>query len=725
MEQMAKNGFGKAAWAGRVGVIFVALAAILTVTLPEGPAQAATLTVNTTSDAVDANLGNGLCATAAGTCTLRAAVQEANATAEVNDVIEVPAGIYTLTIAGSGGAEAGDLDVLDSIFVHGAGSGATVIDGNGASRVFEIGQSGTALDPIVNMDNLTIRNGTESFGYGGGVMVAEPASLGLHNAVVRDNESQQFGAGIHNRGWLQLTRSTVRDNSISTGLTGGGQTSTGGGIFNWQTGFVTISDSTISGNIANRGGGINNQGGRVEISNSTISGNRVYGAGGGIRNVDNFSFNGTISINASTITNNEANRPGSTEPDDYGQDPNFGGRAGGGIYNGNGGYVFMGNTILAGNTNNRSRFSPASQPYAPDCFSITAPAEFTSERNNLVGVLNQYCNLNDPIWDNLPFDLVGTPETPLDPRLAPLGDNGGPAQTHALLSGSPAIDAGPTATGGDFFFDCPPTDQRGGLRPQDGDTDGTAACDIGSYEYGDDVFAPEVRPPVQNFVLNSTLGTSTVPVRVTWSATDNPGGSGVARYELQRREPSSGSDFVDVQLPSPTATSITQPLQPNFLWYYYRVRAQDLSGNWSEWSYGQPFTLDPRQENGTGVGYPSGSWATQSISGAYGGAVRYSSANGARASLAFTGRNVAWVAPKGPNRGRAEVWLDGTRVATVDLYSRTAQARRVVFARAVDPSRSHTLEVRVLGTKNASSTGRRVDIDAFVVLRYPNATTGG
>src|ERR671916_1848883 len=101
MEQMAKNGFGKAAWAGRVGVIFVALAAILTVTLPEGPAQAATLTVNTTSDAVDANLGNGLCATAAGTCTLRAAVQEANATAEVNDVIEVPAGIYTLTIAGS------------------------------------------------------------------------------------------------------------------------------------------------------------------------------------------------------------------------------------------------------------------------------------------------------------------------------------------------------------------------------------------------------------------------------------------------------------------------------------------------------------------------------------------------------------------------------------------------------------------------------------------------
>jgi hypothetical protein len=69
-------------------------------------------------------------------------------------------------------------------------------------------------------------------------------------------------------------------------------------------------------------------------------------------------------------------------------------------------------------------------------------------------------------------NLVGnvSPHTsPIDPRLGPLTDNGGPTQTHALLAGSPALDAG----GPDF---CPGTDQRGVTRPQG------PACDMGSYE---------------------------------------------------------------------------------------------------------------------------------------------------------------------------------------------------------------------------------------------------
>ena len=63
------------------------------------------------------------------------------------------------------------------------------------------------------------------------------------------------------------------------------------------------------------------------------------------------------------------------------------------------------------------------------------------------------------------------------------------------------------------------------------------------------------------------------------------------------------------------------------------------------------------------------------------------------------------------------MWLDGAKVATVDLYSRTVQSRRVVFAsNGLDPLGAHVLEVRVLGTKNGSSRGTRVDVDAFVVL---------
>ena len=64
----------------------------------------------------------------------------------------------------------------------------------------------------------------------------------------------------------------------------------------------------------------------------------------------------------------------------------------------------------------------------------------------------------------------------IDPLLSPLRDNGGALPTHALLPGSPAIDAGDNAG-------CPAADQRGVARPKDGDADGTATCDIGAYEY--------------------------------------------------------------------------------------------------------------------------------------------------------------------------------------------------------------------------------------------------
>jgi hypothetical protein len=71
-----------------------------------------------------------------------------------------------------------------------------------------------------------------------------------------------------------------------------------------------------------------------------------------------------------------------------------------------------------------------------------------------------------------PGDLVVA-----DARLYPLGNFGGPTKTHYLMTGSPAIDAGSA--------NCPPPqiDQRGEVRPFDGDDDGTANCDIGAVEY--------------------------------------------------------------------------------------------------------------------------------------------------------------------------------------------------------------------------------------------------
>src|SRR3989475_8330214 len=124
--------------------------------LAVAPAAAATFTVNDPADAVDAAPGDGRCATAGGTCTLRAAIQEANAHTGA-DTIMVPAGTYLLTIPGRGEdmAATGDLDIRDDVTITGAGADRTIVDGNGIDRVFEIVNSAA----VVAMSSLTIRNG--------------------------------------------------------------------------------------------------------------------------------------------------------------------------------------------------------------------------------------------------------------------------------------------------------------------------------------------------------------------------------------------------------------------------------------------------------------------------------------------------------------------------------------------------------------------------------------
>jgi uncharacterized delta-60 repeat protein len=239
---------------------------------------------------------------------------------------------------------------------------------------------------------------------------------------------------------------------------------------------------------------------------------------------------------------------------------------------------------------------------------------------------------------------------------------------------------------------------------------------VARYFGGNDTTPPNVEPPVQNFISGSTLKNTTtpnnVPIRVSWSATDSEGL--ISDYDLQRSM--DGGAYQYVNLPSATATTVTHFLSPTHN-YCYRVMATDDNGNVSDWSYGPAFTVDAHQESSTAIAY-SGTWKAKSITSAYGGAVKYAKAAGATATLTFTGRNVAWVAPKRKTGGQAEVYLDGVKVQTADLYSSNARARKVVFsANGLDPTVTHTLEVKVLGTKRAASSSTRVDVDAFVVLR--------
>src|SRR5262245_57324024 len=103
-----------------------------------------TFAVHSTTDAVDANPGNGVCATAAGACTLRAVIQVSNAPAGL-DTITIPAGTYILTLTGPDEdlAGTGDLDITDAVTITGAGASAVIIDGNNSDRVFFIYPNGT------------------------------------------------------------------------------------------------------------------------------------------------------------------------------------------------------------------------------------------------------------------------------------------------------------------------------------------------------------------------------------------------------------------------------------------------------------------------------------------------------------------------------------------------------------------------------------------------------
>ncbi len=235
---------------------------------------------------------------------------------------------------------------------------------------------------------------------------------------------------------------------------------------------------------------------------------------------------------------------------------------------------------------------------------------------------------------------------------------------------------------------------------------------VGSDTIVLDTVAPVASPPVQRFVVPSQLGTTLIPVRLNWSATDTT--AGIARYQLQQS--TNGGTYADVALPSATTSSLTRSLTPTYT-YRFRVRAQDRAGNWSAWAYGPGFKVEAYQESSTVLRF-TGTWTTAKLTAAYGGALRYASAGGNQVSLTFKGRNVALVARRSAGSGQAGIYLDGNYLTKVDLYSSTVLQRQVVFTQdGLDPSVSHTLEVRVLGTKNTSSTGTRVDIDAFVVLR--------
>jgi hypothetical protein len=196
--------------------------------------------------------------------------------------------------------------------------------------------------------------------------------------------------------------------------------------------------SLLHGNRASLGGGVllNEFTSTSLIHNVTLSGNTATGlsTGGGLFN------NSILTLANVTVTRNAA-------------------VTGGGVFNG--GTVQVFNSIIAQNR------GTAGAATGPDAFGT-----FTSLGHNLIGSTDGSSGWNPSVGD-----LLGNASAPLDARLGPLADNGGPTLTHALLPGSPAIDTC------DPLRDAVPlTDQRGVVRPRDGDGNGSPLGDIGAFE---------------------------------------------------------------------------------------------------------------------------------------------------------------------------------------------------------------------------------------------------
>jgi len=377
--------------------------------------QAATLTVSTTADA-----GNG---------SLRQAIIDATSNAAANTIIfnilltdpgyNSTTDRFTITLVN----QLPDLPLAPLTIDNTTGRGVTV-RGNSSFRIFTLVNSA-----VVNLNNLTMSHGSSNGGLGGGIYMGDSAVLFLNNCIVSDNAATNGGGGVwvNDSGTLHVIDSTITNNSSTNG--------NGGGIYVNNSGTLNITSSTVSANtvaVSSSGGGIyNGVSGTVNAVNITVSGNTAGDLGGGIYNF------ATATVSSSTISGNAATT------------------GGGGIYNNF--TATLNNSLVALNTG----------AAGPDLLGNGSQGNPFTGNSNLIG------NADGSSGFGPTTNQLGSSGSPINPRIGPLQDNGGPTFTHALIACSPAIDAGVTPLAGD---------QRGETRPRDGDGVAGAQADIGSFE---------------------------------------------------------------------------------------------------------------------------------------------------------------------------------------------------------------------------------------------------
>lgn len=494
------------------------------------------LVVDTAIDAVDVAPGDGVCATVGGVCTLRAAIDESNASTTTEVVIRVEAGIHpTLSIAGAGenGNATGDLDVWDSTTIEGGGA---VVSGNDLDRVLHVRNGGLTLVDLTLADGtapnggglrvdggaVTLTNSTISGNVattsgggvhlaGGALTVASSAVSGntapgtadaggidqaggilkITDSVIAGNVAGRQGGGLRSAGTLTLTDSVVEDNTSGDGgggllllaeatitgstITGNvaGPGAYGGGILHTQ-GDLTVRASTIADNTAGGGAGFFNDA-TATVVDSTISGNTAVAADGAHSGGGIHHSRGNLTVTGSTVVGNTTAVDGGGVFADAGTLTVLSSTIhGNSAADLGGGLWFGGNDADLRGVTVTDNTAPTGAAIFRDAGTITVSGSvIAGEATDCSGtVVSGGYNIGSDGSCGL---MQSTDQVGVDPRLATLADNGGPTLTRIPFADSPLVDVIPAGTVG-LCDGTLATDQRGLARPAG------PACDVGAVE---------------------------------------------------------------------------------------------------------------------------------------------------------------------------------------------------------------------------------------------------